>query len=216
MARIKTKTRTLHNRGHRRLIGQFPSRKNRAFSQYESLNERDAHLLLECQPEVVSYEAQPETVRLLMPGSDKPSRYTPDILVHFADGTSTFLEVKSFKVAQDPEWQPLFEAAAAYFATRGQGYRVVTDRDIRQGHLIDNFRLLYRFADWPINDARREALLALLPPNEPMAVGALRRRAREIGVDIGAIYRLLFDRALGADLVGQRVNDDLLVWRAAA
>ncbi|HBP6016957.1 TPA: hypothetical protein L6A14_03515 [Pseudomonas aeruginosa] len=102
------------NRGRRALA--YFSRKNKSMEvRVESGLERDVGLLLEADPRVVSYRAQPFSLELgsntiltdqkthvKRPGT-KPRFYTPDFVCRLADGSRLVIEVKNRKFLKDFE-----------------------------------------------------------------------------------------------------------------
>ena len=72
--------------------GYFSSYKNRQHIAYESVLERDFYMLLEFNKDVLSYHEQP--FRMYFDFCGKQTRYTPDVLVTYIDGSQKVFEVK--------------------------------------------------------------------------------------------------------------------------
>lgn len=213
MAKLKTATRTISNAGVRRVVGLLASRKNKLAIAWESLNERDYFYDCEFSRRVLRYACQPETVTLWIDG--KSVTYTFDARVWRDDGSVLNAEVKPDKVADDPEWAPLFEAAGRYFHLRGEAYQVVRESSFRRGERMDNIRLLYRYADWPTTPKRMQTVLDWLPAGgEPVDLGDLTAWARYTSQDLGVIYHLMFHQQIGADLEARLIGAETRVWRA--
>lgn len=73
-------------------VGYFKSYKNNKQLAFESILERDYFMLLEFEQDVVSYEEQPLKIKYNLKA--KNTRYTPDVLVSYQDGSKKIFEVK--------------------------------------------------------------------------------------------------------------------------
>ena len=73
-------------------VGYFKSYKNNKQLAFESILERDFFTLLEFDKSVITFEEQPLKIKYQLETST--SRYTPDVLVVFADGSKKIFEVK--------------------------------------------------------------------------------------------------------------------------
>ena len=73
-------------------VGYFKSYKNNKQLAFESILERDFFTLLEFQNNVVAYEEQPLKIQYKLKA--KNTRYTPDVLVTYNDGSQKIFEVK--------------------------------------------------------------------------------------------------------------------------
>lgn len=120
----------------RRFRGYFPSRKLHRMVAWESLLERDAILLLEVSPGVVSFQEQP-TVIQYFDGKDLCDYY-PDFEVILADGALFHLEVKTTTKLKNPKVATKFAAIAAHYQERGCGFRIVTEQELQREPLLTN------------------------------------------------------------------------------
>lgn len=73
-------------------VGYFKSYKNNKQLAFESILERDFFTLLEFDTNVVAYEEQPLQINYELKA--KNTRYTPDVLVIYKDGSKKIFEVK--------------------------------------------------------------------------------------------------------------------------
>ncbi len=73
-------------------VGYFKSYKNNKQLAFESILERDFFTLLEFDKDIVSFEEQPLKIKYKLKA--KNTRYTPDVLVIYKDGSKKIFEVK--------------------------------------------------------------------------------------------------------------------------
>ena len=85
-------------------VGYFKSYKNNKQLAFESILERDFFTLLEFEQNVVAYEEQPLKIKYQLKASN--TRYTPDVLIIYSDGSKKIFEVKyQSNIDSDPELQ---------------------------------------------------------------------------------------------------------------
>jgi hypothetical protein len=164
----------------------------------ESLLEADnliRHLL---DPNVVSFEAQPMTLRY--PYEGRMRRYTPDVLVVYRDRTVPEIqEVKpSVKVLTDDfrTWERIIRTLVEQ---TGATFRVVTEVDLRREPRHTNLQILHRYWKWPIDQRQRREVLSWFHEAQ-IALGELRRRAALASIPVGVIFHLLARSELTIDL----------------
>ncbi len=120
----------------RRFRGYFPSKKLHRMVAWESLLERDAILLLEVSPGVVSFQEQPTLIQYFDGTSLRD--YYPDFEVVLADGTVFHLEVKTSAKLKNPKVATKFSAIAAHYQEKGLGFRIVTEEELQREPLLSN------------------------------------------------------------------------------
>jgi len=85
-------------------VGYFKSHKDNKQLAFESILERDFFMLLEFDKDVVSFEEQPLKINYQLKA--KSTRYTPDVLVTYKDGSQKIFEVKyQSDIDSDPKLQ---------------------------------------------------------------------------------------------------------------
>lgn len=122
-------------------LSHFSSRKMDRVIMCESSIEADLALVFECEPDVVAYCEQPETIPLRLKG--RLTSYTPDFLTQQKNGLETIWEVKPSHWQLSPYWVDRLSTAKRVWEERGYRFQVVTDDDLRCSHLIANLRLIY-------------------------------------------------------------------------
>jgi len=120
----------------RRFRGYFPSKKLHRMVAWESLLERDAILLLEVSPGVVSFQEQPALIKYF--DGTSLCDYYPDFEVVLADGTVFHLEVKTSTKLKNPKVATKFAAIAAHYQEKGLGFRIVTEEELQREPLLSN------------------------------------------------------------------------------
>lgn len=141
-------------------VGSHFSRLMLAPRHYESACEGAAALLLDVDPTVWGYWAQPATLSYVLDGVER--RATPDLLVRFADGSFAFVEVKlRRRLIADAR---RLRAVAAAAAGLGVAYLVLADDRIFAEPRLANARHLFRAFATPVTDGMvrhvREAVSA--------------------------------------------------------
>ena len=132
--------RKIITRRGRRFRGYFPSRKLGRMVAWESLTERDVILLLEFSPGVLSYQEQPALIHYH--DHHDTRAYYPDFEVVFLDGEAIHVEVKTAQDLAKAVIRDKYRTIAADYARRQQGFRIVSDQDLRCGSLLHNLQLL--------------------------------------------------------------------------
>jgi hypothetical protein len=174
--------------------GKFVSFKNGRTIHWESQLERDAVYLFEYSPGVVRYREQPFTCWYVH--GDKTRRYTVDFEVEFSDGTIVYFEIKPAEKLLKPDYQEKFKAIQQHFNNNGLVFRILTDKEIRQPVLLDNFKLLGRHGSSRLNAYQRRIMCAKLSKLPLLSFSAiadyLKGKCR--------VWRLIHDRILLCDL----------------
>lgn len=133
-------SRNVMTRAGRGFRTKFPSRKLGRTVAAESIPECDAILLLEFSPGVLSYREQPALIQYW--DGDTIRKYYPDFEVVLVTGELIHLEIKTAKELAKPITQAKYRAIAADYSRRGHGFRILTDKDLRQGNLYKNLKRL--------------------------------------------------------------------------
>lgn len=103
--------------------------------------------LLEIDPEVLSYHSQPLTIVYTLDNQQR--KYTPDFLVKRRN-LRQIVEIKPESQVRTAKNLKLFRCIAPLCQERGWEFSVVTDTMIRVQPLLDNLKLLYKYAREPL------------------------------------------------------------------
>jgi len=133
-------------------VGYFKSYKNNKQLAFESILERDFFTLLEFQNNVVAYEEQPLKIQYKLKA--KNTRYTPDVLVTYNDGSQKIFEVKyQSDLDSDSKLQHKISVLKEEIARQmSLPLETFTDAQINQVYL-KNCIFLYKNAFIPNNNA---------------------------------------------------------------
>jgi len=183
----------------------------------ESLIEADLIVVMEADPRVDGFWAQPETFRWRQKG--RVRRYTPDFLVLLTDGSRMYREVKPSRVLErDPSLGGRRPHIEAECARRGAQFEVWTERDIRRQPRYGNAREIQRRAGpWT---RQMEAALAALrrvlaDGRRPETIGALLLQAGLGLADLEAALALVAHGEIRIDVEAALGPDTPVLWRHA-
>jgi len=130
-------------KSYRSSTGVIQSTKDQSRQKYESRLERDLMTLVDSDPTVRCYQAQPLTLPYEM-ASGKPSHYTPDLLIEFLPDPVTgvirepwLVEVKYREDLKKiwPEYRLKMKAARKYATEKGWKFHILTELEIRSRYL---------------------------------------------------------------------------------
>jgi len=123
-------------------VGLFSSRVNRALIPYESSLERDACVYFESRKEIQSYSSQPLAISLNI--NEKCRTVYPDFLIKTINADA-YIDIKFSKKTKNSNFIARTEALFSYCSSRGMGYTVMTENEIRTPAL-DTIRWLTSIA----------------------------------------------------------------------
>lgn len=154
-------------------VGYFKSYKNNKQLAFESILERECFYYFEFADEVVSYEEQPFAMYYELNGSR--TRYTPDILVTYEDGSQKLYEVKyQNDIDSDEELQhKLSILKDEVLAQKQMQFEVFTDLMLDDVYM-KNCTFLYKYAFLQKNDDLATKISdAIKNQNAPISVKSL-------------------------------------------
>jgi len=138
----------------------FPSLKNAQSMYCDSKLERDYLIHLEFDESVERYVTQPLSIAYLSE-RDKPTRYTPDLLIKYVDSNRIYGEVKPFSRTQSHGFLRKISWLNDILSnSQDTPLKVITCKDFKGDKMILNKRMLYQYL--PL--AEREELAAAVAP----------------------------------------------------
>ena len=154
---------------HRSITGRVVSVRDSRPHPFESALERDFLVSLDFDRRVASFETQPLRVEY-EDAAGRLRTYTPDVFVQFVPDMRSvdkppalLYEVKyAAEITQRrKELDPKFDAAREFARTRGWGFEVVTEDEIRNPFLF-NAIFLRPLIREPIEDVRMRRVMSLM------------------------------------------------------
>lgn len=209
MARIKTATRPVSNAGRLRVLIAVASRKAIGEMPAESQVEYDGLIELLSDPDIVTAQVQPKTLEVDIDGVKRS--YTPDVRFVRRDGRIGYREFKLDKEKVDADLLAKLTAARVELEAAGYEFEVRDAADIRSGHRADNLRLLKRYAHWPTTRKFQREVWEFAGRAPELALQDVRDFVR--AENYGALYRMLWERQLNADLTSARLDGLTPIWR---
>lgn len=175
---------------------------------WESRNEQHALWHAEMNSGVISYHAQPHTLRLVLDG--RRASYTPDLLLEGVDGAIDIVEVKdTFEEKKDPDYTDKLSRAAVIYRALGWSFSIVTKAQLEAEPAFSDVELLYRYrkAAFQVEDvhAAQEVLAA-----GPTTLKALRGVLPPDPVGMAQLSAMIVHRIVGVDLT-KGLADDAVV-----
>ncbi|MBV7539402.1 TnsA endonuclease N-terminal domain-containing protein [Duganella sp. sic0402] len=129
---------------------------------WESLLERDAIILFELSPGVVSYEEQP-SVEIYYDDSS-PRKYFPDFAVTLRNGSVAHVEVKPAEKLKGRTTRARFSLIAAQYERQARQFWILTDDEIRKEPRLSNLKLLAYHRRETLMPLHLDTLLSALEP----------------------------------------------------
>jgi hypothetical protein len=153
-----------------RPVGSFPSRKNNDIVEFESFLELDALTIVDTDPSVLSYSAQPRTLTW-RDAAGRPRRYTPDLLLRTALGR-IYREIKpARRLLRDPSLGGRIDTIVACCEAEGAAFETWSDMEIRREPRLSNARRVVAAGRWRRRDADAEAAILGFAATAGMTIG---------------------------------------------
>ncbi len=171
---------------------------------YESLNERNYMYLLEIDPDVLSYSTQPFKISYIL--DDKVRRYTPDFLVQ-RQSKQQIVEIKPSCWLDDEKNVRRFPVIASTLKSRGWEFVMITDEMMSRGSLLNNVKLLYRYAKIPLTLQNLIICHEYFQNKSLITLSTAIKDLQHQGIDKPIVLKLIFLGFLSTDLMTQLKNN---------
>lgn len=182
--------------------------KNGDHVPWESRNEQHALWHAEMNSGVVSYRAQPHTLRLMMNG--RRASYTPDLLLEGVDGAIDIVEVKdTFEEKKDPEYTDKLNRAAIIYRALGWSFTIVTKAELEAEPAFSDVELLHRYRKTALQVDHVHAVQMVLAEG-PTNLKTLRRMLPPDPMGMAQLSAMIVHRVVGVDLANG-LDDDAVV-----
>ncbi|MBE4054631.1 TnsA endonuclease N-terminal domain-containing protein [Vibrio rotiferianus] len=180
-------------------ISRFVSLKTNSIHTVESDLEFDACFHFEFSPQIVNFEAQPIGFEYFVEG--KQRRYTPDFLVTYNDSYQSFYEIKPKHIAEKDEFKGKFIAQKKQALEYGKDLHVLTENDIQIYPLLENLKIIHRYAcDDSLNSTQRSILGLFKKYGELRVEQVVKYSSVHSSKSLPALYDLIARQLLIIDL----------------
>lgn len=200
------RARKVITRSGRGIRGKFPSKKMDKVVHWESLLERDAIMLFEMHPLVISYQEQPSE-EIYYDRSGQAKSCYPDFLLRLAHGGQILIEIKRNVDLDRPSVAEKLGLIALRFAEQERPYRILSETQIRREPLRTNLHHLW--------EASRVACIGLEAAQAIDALGTTQQfTLNELMAVVGGkplILAGIADGRLRTDLE-KPLGPDSLIW----
>ncbi|MBV7297703.1 TnsA endonuclease N-terminal domain-containing protein [Enterovibrio paralichthyis] len=191
-------------------ISRFVSLKTDSVQMTESDLEFDACFHFEFSPQIKTFETQPLGFKYQLNG--RLHRYTPDVLCHFFDGYASYYEVKPKWITQQDEFLEKFEAQRHHALSIGHDLKILTEEDIQVYPLLDNLKIIHRYACSDRLDDVQIRLLKLFQRYGELRVSqVLSNSEGKPTIILPALYDLIAKKLLELDWHSP-INHETLIW----
>lgn len=136
------RARKVITRSGRKIRGKFPSRKLGKQVHWESPLERDAIVMFEVHPLVLSYQEQPME-ETYYDSKGQPHKCYPDFRIRGLGGQELLVEVKRNADLRRRSVRGKLERIALHFEQKGLPYRVITETEVHRQPLRANVARLW-------------------------------------------------------------------------
>jgi len=181
-----------------RVIGWYQSQINKASRPYHSGLERGVMMMLDLTPNVLSFDAQPETIAFEHKGEQRP--YTPDLRVELTSHARIYLEVKPKAYVLEPDTRLRLLAAAAAIQKLGAAFRIITDEDLAVEPRRSNIDSLQLFRSISPDEETTYRIDVLLGQVDSAPLGALARLCPDPVFGRQTVMSLIYRRHLAINL----------------
>jgi len=182
----------LRKSGKGTVRGYFPSLTEDRMVAWEGPTEGDYLYVADQDVRVTSIKEQPLRIRYFWNGRWR--WYTLDFLLR-EDGRFVLVECKDHRWMGDEQNEAKWKAAREDCAERAWEFRLVTDLDLRAGHLLGNVKRLTYYRDYrvPMQTQLRVGEV-LRDTMGPVALGALLAAMGDapLGTRLGAVLHLAY------------------------
>lgn len=186
-------------RSRRSIVYDFVSRKMNCRVAYESTVERDLIILMELDPEITGYWAQPETFKWSAGGRKR--RYTSDFFVRYCVGSSAYREIKPLaRWIEDWDFGGRRPEIERQCAVRGSAFEVWTEGMIREQPRFGNALTIVSELGPNLDERALDSLRHVLQDGIPPTIGDLLRCAKLATASIRSVFALAAMLEISIDL----------------
>jgi len=176
-----------------RVVGQFPSIKNKKSVAWESQLELKACRIFEYSHFIERYREQPVVIKYMLNGVLK--RYIPDFELICVNGDRVYIEIKPKKILEKPEEVERFIAITKKLHNEGVYFAVMTEVELDRDDIQDNIKTIHPYARQDI-DIELIHIIKALKNEGSFSIKEL----LDIGFTIGTVYAAITKNYFKTDL----------------
>ncbi|WP_257969880.1 TnsA endonuclease N-terminal domain-containing protein [Vibrio parahaemolyticus] len=193
-------------------MSRFVSLKTDSIHTVESDLEFDACFHFEFAAQISTFEAQPIGFEYYLDG--KRCKYTPDFLVTYYDSYQPFYEIKPKRIAETEEFKETFSTKKEQALSMGNDLRVLTEDDIQIYPLLDNLKIIHRYASDDRLNSLQSHILDLFKKYGQLRIEQIVQHSSvHSSRSLPAIYDLIARQLLKIDM-HQPINWQTPIWSA--
>ncbi|WP_261883511.1 TnsA endonuclease N-terminal domain-containing protein [Vibrio pelagius] len=191
-------------------ISRFVSLKTDSIHTVESDLEFDTCFHFEFSAKILTFEAQPIGFEYHLDG--KRRKYTPDFLVTYNDTYQPFYEIKPKRIAETEEFKETFSVKREQALSMGNDLKVLTEDDIQIYPLLDNLKIIHRYAcDDRLNSLQHQILSLLRKYGELRIEQIVKYSSVHSSRSLPALYDLIARQLLKIDM-HQPIDWQTPIW----
>ena len=192
-------------------VFKFASTKVSETIMCESSLEFDACFHHEYNDCIEVFGSQPEGFYYDFEGKRLP--YTPDMIVHFIDGTVKFHEYKPYRKTFDPIFSAKFVAKKAAAQSLGADLILITERQIRVNPILNNLKILHRYSGiYGLNEIQIELLKLIKKTGEISVNNVAAKQSLTLGETRSHLYSLIHKGLIKVNLKRDDLDCNPVVW----
>ena len=187
---------------------KFPMLDKLGVLDCEASLEADLALRNLFDPEIIYMNSRPNSINSESLGQ----RYTPDLLVVRKNNTFKYYEVKPNYKLENPKNKHKFNALKKEFKEAGVKFEIVTEKDIHDGDLIENYKILFPYLTTTKPSAEAiNCILNIVESNIGYTLSELTQASKCQSFSNRDIWYCLAHKILRTDLT-QIITKDSVVW----
>lgn len=192
--------------------GYLPSRKCDEMVSWESLLEKDFIKILDFDPSIEKIQSQPKKIDYRYKG--KLHKYFPDFLAVTKDKHTFLFEVKPEDKLDDEKNKVKFEVGKIFCEKKGWKFKVVTEKDIRKGFLIQNLDKIRKIDERTTKQSTIMQIYRYLEVNGKCKIRDIRKNFSNIiaNAEIDAnLYFMIYNHYFEIDLINEILSEETII-----
>jgi hypothetical protein len=190
--------------------GKTKSIKMKRMIHWESTIERDFIKLFDYIDDFVYIEEQPIVINFLHKG--KQRKYYPDFLIKTKEGFNIIYEIKYSNKLTDEENIIKFQVGKKYCEENNMLYKVITEKEIRDGFFIDNLDLLIEVRENFKDILLHKKIIDSLEEYKTLSIKELISRINAEPQSIfEAVYQLIYEKRIKTDFYRNKLSSESIL-----